>query len=598
MFAYTNTTHIFTILGLSLLVMLICTSCLKEETTESTDPIIPDPIELSETSVFGRILDSESKPVSGAEITAVSARQTPGVHSDEKGYFFIPAFENKGSTVVLRSDYPNTFQSYHSRAAEKEGMTHFEIAQTDRGEPRSFSAHEGGQIQFSDKALLEFPPHSAGDYEGLITVYAQWINPFSDTYYQQKIGGQFTLDEQGKEVSVQSLGMLLIEILDESGQPIVLEKEADLSIFIPDQYQAMVMNDLAGWYFFNDATAWIKNESLSVEGDYIRASVRNNSYWKFGYEQGEAFELSGRIVHEGQSLLPGGKLMITYSEAHLGSRKTQLNAGGYFSIADIPRGKDFRLDVFNVCGEAIYSLDREELSSNTDLGTIEVTESNPLILSIDARDCSGELPEPSYAMKNFGENHRILSLLNAPVQPWAIPSCLQMQTLTWHLIDGAGAPLTEPMTRDLNSEIDIELFRCFDPGLSLEVDIRLFTSSGGELYGNYHLLFDNPENQLILKPEVNEQNEITHISMSGQHECMQFELELIPDTPNQWLTKYLHLDCLGFDGEIDKSKMEITFYSTEYTGGSLAAEINIFDMVDSENGKKYDALIELSFAKE
>jgi hypothetical protein len=592
-----NSVHSITSLLLGLfffMALLTGTSCIKEEPVENTDPVIPDPKEIIETSLLGYISDAAGNPASDLNISIVTARPyILHATTNADGYFFIPDFENAGRSVVVLVDSPDSFNSYHLADAQKEEVTNLEIMMVEKEILGNFHSSDEGQFNLPGEVTMVVPGDAFGSYEGEVNVRAHWYDPGNENFYKQKIGGRTAINEKGVEIAVQSLGMLALEITDEAGNPIELEKDMEISFPLPAQFDEKHLEEVSAWYLYEEAATWLHESKVNMENQNLKFRIGSRTFWNFGRAQAETYTLSGRVHYEEEIQPAEGKVMVNLSEDPSVRFTAVINSNGHFSISDIPPGSPLDIKILNSCGGEALDINHQPLTANTDLGNLLISEMDKLTITTDARDCEGQTPDNGFIQMVFDGNHTLIRPIEKGIQNWIFPLCLNWESGEFTVLNNSGIPVKGPVEVELdNSEFtEVDFYSCFDTPVSMDIDFQMYSKSTGEQVDSVYYELNNPDDRLVFEVEVDQEDQITWLRMDCESECIGFEFELHPGFPNDWVTKILNFYCLGFEYELNSEFVQITFSELDYTGGPLDLEVNIIDLTDTDSGEKYDVLL-------
>jgi len=237
-----------TTLSLGLIIVLSITmllnSCSKDEVNESpitttyidpSDIVFPNPTEIIQTCIYGRVSDVNDQPIVGAIITCESCQTSQFIESDSTGNFLFEEIQNKGQSAYLTIEKQGNFKSFRRMGILANKFNYTEIHLNEKKSIGQLTSEDGGTVQHISGASVTLPANgvvdqSGNNFNGTYEVYAAWINPDSENLSQNLIGDLSGFGNDGRLMSLSTFGMLVIELLDGNGNELNLAEgqEAEL----------------------------------------------------------------------------------------------------------------------------------------------------------------------------------------------------------------------------------------------------------------------------------------------------------------------------------------------------------------------------------
>ncbi len=365
-------------------VILLFSACEPEE-DKATPPVMYENIRREynpvKASVVGRIVDENHDPVDGATVYAGSS----SVQTDVNGNFRLDnAILDKtfGSIRVEKEGFFNGIRTFSTHAGEDNEVEIQLIRKTIVG---TFSSQAGGQIAIgSSGASLNFPASAVVNaqtgqtYSGAVSVSAFYLNPEEENFGLFMPGNLMALDSSSSYRTLQSFGMLVVEMEGASGEKLQLDpnKPATIHSPIPQSLLEQAPEIIPLWHFDEESGLWIEEGSAKKEGDKYVGKVSHFSFWNCD----APFPIvkmnltvktsSGVPVANAQiEFIIKGPIMYGYRQSGFGQTDSKGQASGM-----VPVGKELTLKITNKCGDILFEKDYPAMSG--DFGITAIT--NPL----------------------------------------------------------------------------------------------------------------------------------------------------------------------------------------------------------------------------
>jgi len=377
---------------------LLLSSCVKEETgiTDSIT-ITPEPQEIIATALFGRVIDKNDQPISNALVTLNTGVEAMDVVTDDRGQFVFEAFENKGSSAFLSIESSGKFGAFRRLGVVKNRNNYTEIKMQDKNIIGTVAASQGGILDNGNGAEIELPANGIVDgsgnaYSGDVSVAMAWIDPSASDLASQMVGDLSAIDMEGNRRALATYGMLQIELLDPSGNELNLASgaTATLQFPVPSGLQANAPSNIPLWSYDEEVGTWIEEGSALFENGVYRGSGTHFRGWNVDFMY-DPIEVTGqvKINVEGEQV-DGGYFSIYVSSDKIGKKGGWLCDDGSFRFYNFPKGEQFKLQIFDQCGNVKFEETYGPFQNDEDLGIIEVTGSSSVVqVKGNALDCDG-----------------------------------------------------------------------------------------------------------------------------------------------------------------------------------------------------------------
>jgi hypothetical protein len=365
-------------LSVALLLAIVAIGCQKElsESGITNTPVLPTPNPTVTTSINGRIIDEDNKPIVGATVMAGVATSQTNIN----GEFTLNNVAVEAARAFVQVTKAGYFRTGRLFIAA-ENQRHFvEVQMLKRNALGTVSAATGGLLTHSSGASIVLPQGgfvhatTGAAYSGQVTVDVAWINPTGADLHRQMPGDLRGVDSTGREVGLTTFGMIGVELTGSGGEKLQIApgRTATLTFPIPSGIQSVAPNAIDLWSFSDSAIIWKKEGRANRVGNNYVAQVSHFSFWNCDAPFQQAI-LKAKFVDQSGNPL-----------RHYGVKLTRNNMGGYaYGFTDtsgvvrgiIPVNEALTLQLFGTvyCGaQVLHTQNVPPANGNVDLGTITV----------------------------------------------------------------------------------------------------------------------------------------------------------------------------------------------------------------------------------
>ncbi|NML23953.1 hypothetical protein HHL16_23935 [Pseudoflavitalea sp. G-6-1-2] len=385
------------ILGLA----FIYFSCQKDDYKEPPVPTLPV-VEKVQSSVSGRVLDDKNLPVSGATVKAGNGSAT----TDLNGKFEIKNVtlnENAGFVSVEKSGFFNGSRTFKAIAGSKHYVAIQLIKKNDAG---SFSSASGGDITVPNGGSIKIEagavmnPQTNTPYTGTVSVSAFLLDPTASNFLEIMPGELRGIDEQSKEVGLQSFGMMAVELTGAGGEHLQLAagKPAVIKFPIAAAQQASAPATIAFWSF-NDSTGLWKQEGVATrQGNEYIGKASHFSFWNCDAPF-PVIDFKAKLKDQDSNPIKNTRVVMQVINEVYGPLSSGNSDTAGVIAGKIPSGKKLKFTVYSSCGEVIDTREIGPFSSTTDMGSIQITVPVNARVTFTATvvNCLGEPVQSGYA---------------------------------------------------------------------------------------------------------------------------------------------------------------------------------------------------------
>lgn len=387
------------LLPVSLLILLVSSSCQKEETA--------DPAETTPAGVFGSpttlniagvVVDEAGAPITGATVVAGFGSQS--TTSDANGAFRIQGITGYNGLGLIRVSKEGYFPG--SRSFLPAGsLNTVRVTLLTRQLAGTVDGSTGGEVSVQGATVVfgasSFSLNGA-PYSGEVRVYIEQLDPTTPDFVDRMPGSLIALQDDALRALV-SYGMMVVELTDDQGQRVELSEGASAEVRFPitANQQASAPSTIDLWWYDEMAGFWRHEGIASREGAEYVATVSHFSFWNCDMPF-DAVQLNGNVYSGGMPVV-GALVYVTSPE--FGSAYDVTGPAGEFS-GYVPSGENLSITISIECGdfgtEVLYMNQIGELNSNTNLGLINVTNPDATQVVGSIVNCEGNPALQGYIM--------------------------------------------------------------------------------------------------------------------------------------------------------------------------------------------------------
>lgn len=388
--------------------LMLFAACKKNKSVDDAQELpVQQPVNIT-TSVQGRVLDRYQQPLQGAAVNIGKYTTTTG----PDGYFLLDNVSSVANATTVHIQKEGYFNGSRTIVAGN-NSTHFvQVELLPRIFDWSFSGVSGGKKQFSHFSL-EFTANQVLEdnnmpYAGNVKVAYHYLNPESSNFFQVMPGDLRGFNTSGKEVGLQSYGMIAVELLGSSGEKLHLDstKPVTITLDIPPS-MANAPSSIPLWYF-NEETGFWKEEGTAVkQGNAYVGKVRHFSFWNCDVPFPQVdFKAKFQDQH-GASLT---NLQVQIISETGGAGAYGYVAGDGTLTGKIPENMKLKMKVSDArCGTELYTTTIGPFKQASDLGIfkIDMPERDQLTLKGAVTNCLGkEVAAGSFLLSVDGVKYR------------------------------------------------------------------------------------------------------------------------------------------------------------------------------------------------
>lgn len=352
--------------------MLFCTSCGDDLTTETTTTISPAAVtEIFTEEIKGHIIDGDNMAIDGA-IISINGSQTT---TDVNGFFKVNDLFllDNGSLVTIKVDgYYTGYKLVYPPGA---GTNFIKVQLIEKNLAATFNADEDFNAVLNLNASVRFEANSiqttSGQiYEGEVNLFAHWYSPDDPALPLTMPGDLRGVNLDNQFVQLATYGMMAVELESPTGQALELAPGSSAILEFPliAALRSNAPSVIPTWSYDENTGSWIEEGEATLEGNFYIAQVTHFSFWNCDAPF-PIVQLTGRF--QNQDNIPFVNHIVKIEVASTAARSGWTDGNGIFS-GKVPQDEPLTIQLINECEEVIYDENLGSITEDTDLGVILV----------------------------------------------------------------------------------------------------------------------------------------------------------------------------------------------------------------------------------
>jgi hypothetical protein len=343
------------------------------------------------STVQGNVVDENGLAAVGVSITV----GTTIITTDSTGYFRInnAALDKKSSLVTAqKAGYFKAYRTFSATAGTNQVFIKL-IKKTLTGTITSsaggtVSISNGGQVLLPANGIIQASNNTS--YSGTVNVYIKYIDP-TDVDINKIIPGSFMADDKdGKRVLLRSYGMLEVELESSTGEKLQIAggSTATITTPIPSALQSSAPATISLWYVDDQTGLWQEEGTATKSGTNYIGTVKHFTDWNCDYSAPNSVMFTATFKSPSGDPLVNTEVMVKTSGSDWGAHGFTDSHG---QVSGLVAGDTaLVVELFDECGNVIFSKPVTAQSADFDLGTITATIPPINLLTITGKlvDCS------------------------------------------------------------------------------------------------------------------------------------------------------------------------------------------------------------------
>ena len=403
--------------------------------------------ESTTANFIGTIKDWEDNPLPDTQITIGNTV----TYTDRNGIFIINNVDVFENFAYVKASKPGYIEGSRVVIPKTDGENRIEIELREKNVTRTVNSGEVSELQYATGGVTfggGFIRPDGSQYNGQVEVLFDYLRPNSFTTFLRMPGSLFAQTEDNDARSLETYGMLSINLFSPSGEELNIDPNTPATIkFKIDFTQTDIAPETINLWYFDEQVGYWKEEGVAVkEGDEYLAEVTHFTWWNC--------DLPLDFVNLCFSLSPTNDdaSSIYYAQINRVSNDQLIFSGQVYSDAGlecglIPENEEVKISIYGVAGDCFGQLIDEQIfgpfSSDANIDVSFTEEFSSTTITGTVTNCSGIPLTNGYVfididnifnitdgILNFGIQHCSINIETIDVQIY------DYDTGLWSIVDG------------------------------------------------------------------------------------------------------------------------------------------------------------------
>ncbi len=394
---------------------------------------------------IGQVVDINGEPIQNATVKIGSSTK----QTDVNGIFVInsaPVYEQFAYIAAKKSGFIDGSRSIVPTAGKNNVKIMMipatAIASVASGQPSEVTLPSGTKVMFDGA----FSDESGTAYTGNVSVAMYHLQASNPEVSRLMPGMLYAETENGDEASLQTFGMLNVELRGNNGQKLQIANghEAEISMKIDDSQTASAPSSIPLWHFDEAFGYWKEDGVATKQGGFYVGEVSHFSWWNaYTYSQSVALTVNvkdesgnpisnARVGLNTNPLLPS---MIAYTDDN----------GRVSSYA--PASMPLTVEIYDICQNQIYTSAVGSITTDSILPDIIIAGSSTFSSHVEGvlYNCGGTVVENGYVTLKY-EDVTLFSPVNNGNFSFSLLACNSNNTFILEGVDYE----TQQLSGDIN----------------------------------------------------------------------------------------------------------------------------------------------------
>lgn len=427
------------------------------------DPIVENPPVEDFTENFGsqisarflgRIVDEDKAPLQGVTVRIGTSTST----TDVFGVFTINnanAFEKFAYITAEKDGY---IKGSRALVPSASSVNQLEIMLLEKDVIATINAGEDSTVDLDNGTTVTFDggfiTANGNAYDGAVDVVLKHLDPDNDNMNMMMPGMLYAQNTNGNAVTLETYGMIAVELKSTSGEDLQLAEGSTSQITIPlAEHVSNPPSTMPLWYFDEEGGYWVEEGVATLQGNTYVGEVTHFTFWNYDYPYPSIY-LCINLQDENGNALPHTALDL-YSELLNSVGTYGYTNGNGMECGLVPQDEEMILTVPNpLCPSEPFTTNIGPFSTDTNI-TITVSSQDTVTFTGSFLSCDGSPVANGYIQLFVDGVSQIISVTDGTIN-YTLNHC-GSSTYSLKGIDIENNQLTDLITGSItdNSTIDL-----------------------------------------------------------------------------------------------------------------------------------------------
>jgi len=480
------------ILSCILLIAVFCsTSCREdsiEETTTTTTtetPVLVDmyqpEVNAVQAKVIGHVVDENQSPIESATIKLGNLSTTTNAF----GHFFFENVEMNSLGTFITVEKAGYFLGSRKFYPKENSDSRVKIQLIEQNFDQSFDATTGGVLNAEGMVAITFGPNVIANadgslYTGIVTAATTYLNPTENKTLDEMPGDLSALSLENNVGVLNTYGMVNVELQSANGSPLnIAEGETALiEMNVPGTIQANAPSTIPLWSFNETHAIWVEEGEATLGASKYTGTVSHFSWWNCDMFNDRDFIDFTLIDHQGLPL-PNVLTQLILANQTTFTGSAYSDSSGFLNGL-VPMNEPMILNVFDYCGNIIYTQNIGPFTTATSLGNIQILNNvtaSTITITGELLDCYSAPLQNGIVVINI-DNILVYEYIDTNPFTISIPTCSSTTNFSVYGVNSDNFEQSITSTYSVNTN----------------VNLGQITACGNTLTNYFHYIVDGNQN--------------------------------------------------------------------------------------------------------
>ncbi|WP_046755477.1 leucine-rich repeat domain-containing protein [Kordia jejudonensis] len=297
---------------------------------------------------FGLVADVDGFKLENVQITIGNTTTM----TDRNGMFVLnnaDVFENFAYIKAKKDGY---IDGSRVVIPKTEGANKINIVLLKKEVTATINSGQNAQVSLSNGGIINFSGDyinaEGSTYSGAVDVVVHYLRPNSFDTFQQMPGSLFAQDASNNAQSLETYGMLSVNLFSPSGDRLNIDPESPATLEFPVDYSqtSIAPETINLWYFDEEVGYWKEDGQAIKDGNTYYAEVTHFTWWNCDIPF-DPVELCFNLAPNGSNQSTPYYVIITRAE----NNQTIFSGSAYsgeFECGLIPRNEEIIVSIYQV----------------------------------------------------------------------------------------------------------------------------------------------------------------------------------------------------------------------------------------------------------
>ena len=328
------------------------------------------------SSVNGFVKDEDQNPLADVLVTLNGIPTTTDIY----GHFFYTDTPMNREGTVIAFEMANFHQQNKLFYPTEGAVERMDVLLSKIDEETEFNSGQSGSVALDEGILLDYSTDAflstdGRIYEGIVSVTSTFVESSIEDFALRAPGNFQAVNIENRLVGLQAKSLLQIEFVDEGGNELLIDPDAELTVHLPNQDTSV-----EAWYYAPNFGLYTVNTLTNMESNTLSVPLAHNEFILLATPFESALQTIALSADGGSGILEDIQTEVLAADGTV-LQSVRSNSQGMAKIIT-PVNMASRLAIEDDCGNIVYNESTANMSE-----TLLVTNVSLIGLEGDIYDC-------------------------------------------------------------------------------------------------------------------------------------------------------------------------------------------------------------------